>query len=284
MEKVDPSNLNVIDIKHFSGAPTKKSGNVFQLHAKPKPKNKKWSKAKCIESAAKYDNKTAWSKGESGAAQFARDNGFYDECTAHMPTRSSKWTKEKCLKSAAKFDTRKKWVKGERGAYNYAKQNGFFDECVAHMQTKSIKWSKELCLKSAARYTTKGDWFKADNGAYKYAMRNDIFNECVAHMPVRRKRAVNILKWTKEKCFKSAAKYDTRSKWGKAASGAVAFAKKNGIYEECVAHMVSTKTNTANNCSEAENKPTDIQDKFKLSKGRNTTLVLGLYVENKKSA
>lgn len=230
MPNTEPSKQNVIAITQRSAVPVKKDGNVFQLHAKPV---------------------------------------------------SKKWTKQACLESAGAYKTRKSWNEGERGAYNFAKNNGFFEECVSHMPTRVVKWSKSKCIESAKRYDSKNAWFQTENGAYKFAVRNAIFDECVAHMPIRTQHVDNISnnKWSKAKCIESANLHDYKSEWAKAESGAVAFAKKNGFYDECTSHMPERKGSSAATPSPENDL---LENKFK--KVENATLVLGLYIENKISA
>lgn len=44
-------------------------------------------KENCIEEALKYKNKLEWFKNSSGSVMGAKRNGWYAECTAHMPDR-----------------------------------------------------------------------------------------------------------------------------------------------------------------------------------------------------
>ena len=43
-----------------------------------------WTMEKCIKNALEYTNKTKWVKENTGAYDYAKRNGYYDECIKHM--------------------------------------------------------------------------------------------------------------------------------------------------------------------------------------------------------
>jgi hypothetical protein len=49
-----------------------------------KTENGWWTKARCMESAAKYETRSAWQRGACGAYNRACERGWYDACVAHM--------------------------------------------------------------------------------------------------------------------------------------------------------------------------------------------------------
>jgi hypothetical protein len=41
-------------------------------------------KENCIEEARKYKTRSEWQENSNGSKKAAKENGWYDECTAHM--------------------------------------------------------------------------------------------------------------------------------------------------------------------------------------------------------
>ena len=60
-------------------------GHMENLH---KP-NGYWNLDNCKKSALKFTTKTAWHKGEGGAYNAAKENGWRDECCGHMTKRNA---------------------------------------------------------------------------------------------------------------------------------------------------------------------------------------------------
>lgn len=186
----------------------------------------KHSKEKCIDSAKKYESKTAWFKGDTGAYNFSKENGFFEECTKHMPANSGRWSPKKCIENAAMFADRGTWAKESGGAYQYALKNDIYDECVAHMPKHKTKWTKEKCMANAAKYTTKSEWRKNEPSAYQTAHNHGYINECVAHMLVASK-----------KLMQSAANYSFLIDWSNNKPEDFLAAKESGVLVECTEHM-----------------------------------------------
>jgi len=99
-----------------------------------------WTKEKCIESASKYQVKIRWRENEGSAYVIAKNNGWLNECCAHMKqnkiTPNGYWTKEKCIEDALNYQTREEWKKSKSGGYDAARYHGWKDECVTHMIKK----------------------------------------------------------------------------------------------------------------------------------------------------
>lgn len=93
-----------------------------------------WTYEKCAEEALKYFTKKEWAENENSAHNAARNNGWFEECCAHMERLTNiPYTKEECLKSALKYETTTDWARKGKGAYSASKRNGWFDECTKHM-------------------------------------------------------------------------------------------------------------------------------------------------------
>lgn len=95
-------------------------------------------------------------------------------------------------------------------------------------------WTKEACAKEALLYQTRSDFMRKSKSAYTIAHRKGFLNEICIHMIPGR---VTLRKWTKESCSKIAAKFDNRSAFQCAYSGAYRSARQNGWLNEITKHM-----------------------------------------------
>jgi hypothetical protein len=148
--------------------------------------------------------------------------------------------KENVILEARKYKTKSKWAKGLNGggtSYNVAIKNGWFDECTAHMElvkTPPNYWNKERCMEEARKYKTKAEWYNNSNRSYIAALKRNFFDECSSHMVEVRKPNGH---WNvKENVIAEARKYMTRSEWSNNSTSYEA-AKRNGWFNECIAHM-----------------------------------------------
>ena len=216
-----------------------------------------WTLETCMEDAALYTRRLDWAVNSSGACQFARNNGWMDECCAHMITdRMPKnyWTLELCKADALNYPRLTDWHQQSRKAYDAARLNGWFEECTTHMPAKiaTKTWTHELIQASAASFNSPKEWNKGSPSAYSAAQRLGKLNEYTAHMDRKVKPAGY---WNDlERCKTEALKYVNRSKWIMGSSVSYRTAKENGWMDECTAHMkpvnnrVSGHWNSFENC------------------------------------
>lgn len=96
-------------------------------------------------------------------------------------------------------------------------------------------WTRKRCIAVARKYKSSTEFQKEAASAYETARFNGWLEACTAHMRPRKKPDGY---WTKDRCIASAKRYQTRGTWGLSEeSGAYSAARRNGWYEECVAHM-----------------------------------------------
>lgn len=200
-----------------------------------------WTKEKCILSASGYQSIKEWIQGEkSGAYYAAWNNGWLEECTAHMEKRKPNgyWTKENCMVSALKYTSPREWMRKESAALNCAWKKGWYRECTMHMDKKKPKgyWTKENCMKSAREFDSKNEWKKRFRTAYFTVCRNGWIKECTAHMETVERHFNGF--WTKERCIADALKYNTVSEWQRSSKTACSQSSRKGWYAECTAHMI----------------------------------------------
>jgi len=93
-------------------------------------------KNNCIEEAKKYNSKTEWQLGSSSSYQWARKNGWLEECTVHMVIKNKPrgyWIKERCIEEAKKYKSIGEWTKASSGSLDAAQKNGWFEECKKYL-------------------------------------------------------------------------------------------------------------------------------------------------------
>jgi len=94
-----------------------------------------WTLETCKEDALKYNARNEWKKSHGHVYQFARENGWLEECCAHMEQIAypkGYWTLEKCKEDALKYNKKSEWRASSPG-YTAAHKNGWFNECCNHM-------------------------------------------------------------------------------------------------------------------------------------------------------
>tara|TARA_Y100001973_G_C5199890_1_gene336819 strand:- start:741 stop:2930 length:2190 start_codon:yes stop_codon:yes gene_type:complete len=237
------------DQNAYSAAWRNKADGWFaRCVAHMEPSRRNWTLEECLESARQYDTREAWRKGDRKAhyaAYSRKEEGWFEQCVAHMKPTRKQWTFEECLKSARQYDTRRAWKKGDHRAFFTAysrKDKGWLEQCIAHMKPARKQWTLEECLESARRYDTRKSWREGDYRAYYaayYRKEKGWLEQCVAHMKPACKQ------WLLKECLESALRYNTRGAWqkGDRRAYAIAYSKKEkGWFEQCVAHMESSIT------------------------------------------
>ncbi len=152
------------------------------------------------------------------------------------------WTKNKVEASAKKYEFKMVWKEKHPGAYAAALRGGYLQQVTTHMPVLNAKgkWTiKEDVLTDAKKYSSRSEWQDKSVGAYEAAKLYGWFEEAVEHMP---KRAPNKdIKWSKDAVLKDAKKFHFKKDWHNNSSGAYEAAKKNGWFEQAVAHMGNKK-------------------------------------------
>lgn len=151
------------------------------------------NKERCLKEAKKHKTRGAWSKASSISVKWAMQNGWLDECTAHMIIKERKskgfWTKNNVISEAKKHKYQQDWIKTEPTSYDIARKNNWLEECTNHMQKPEIKikWTFENCLLDAKKYKTITEWATCSGGAHNAAKKNGWFNKCIEHMVSNKK-------------------------------------------------------------------------------------------------
>lgn len=152
-----------------------------------------WDKESVIAVAKKCKTVTEWMQKYGGAAHWAKKNGVWDLCIAHMEVVRTKWTKQTVMKTVmdAKKEgkSRSEWRDENGGAAKFAEKEGFLDECLAHFPERKtytstpLKWPDGKLLTIAKKYKTKLKWRTENKLSYRAAQKKpELFIQCVKHM------------------------------------------------------------------------------------------------------
>ena len=171
-----------------------------------------WTKERVFEEAKKYNTKQDFKNGNSSAHSIATKNKWLDEMNWFVKPNivyNKKWTKEKVFEEARKYNTKWEFGKGCRGAYQSALRNGWLDEMdwFEELHKPRNYWTKERVFEEARKYNTKWEFGKGCGGAYKSAYKNGWLSEMNWFV---KPNIVCNKKWTKERVFEEARKYQTR--------------------------------------------------------------------------
>lgn len=164
------------------------------------------------------------------------------------------WPKERCLEEAKKYTTRKDFSRGAPGAYKAACQQGWINEVCAHMELilqPRGYWTKERCQSEALKYSTRSEFAQGCRRAYSKAYREGWLDDICSHMIEPTKPNGY---WTKERCLKEAATYQTRTAFKNRNPSAYNAAYKHGWLDEICGHMdtINHKFTKEQCCKEAK--------------------------------
>ena len=187
-----------------------------------------WTKDRVFEEARKYQTRGEFQKSCRGAWKVAWKNAWLDEMTWFKEV--TVWTKDNVFEESKKYQTRTEFYKGSSGAYNFARKNNLFDEMtwLARPNTTNKKWTKERVFEESRKYKSR-KWFSVGCGtAYGLACENNWLDEMTWLV---RPNATN-KKWTKDRVFEEARKYQTRTEFCRTSSGAYDVARGNRWLDE----------------------------------------------------
>jgi hypothetical protein len=101
-----------------------------------------WTKKTCALDARQFDSKKDWETESQGAYLAAIRNGWFEDCTRHMPARKTKLTLDFCVIEAKKYTSRIEWKRGSNTSYQKALKSKWMDLCCAHMPVKARSGSR----------------------------------------------------------------------------------------------------------------------------------------------
>ncbi len=93
-----------------------------------------WNRNRCIKEALKYETRSAFQKGSSGAYNAAFVHGWLDEVCSHMKILKTHYTKEECAVEALKYETKTEFAEKAPIYYSHAIRKGYLNEICTHMR------------------------------------------------------------------------------------------------------------------------------------------------------
>lgn len=93
-----------------------------------------WTKKRCCEEALKYETRSAFQKGSSGAYNAAHVHGWLDEVCSHMIILKTHYTKDECAIEASKYETKTEFAEKAPIYYSHAIRKGYINEICKHMK------------------------------------------------------------------------------------------------------------------------------------------------------
>lgn len=168
------------------------------------------------------------------------------------PKGPTKWTFSRVAESSRDFTSFSVWRKSCPGAYSAACRNGWIShpEVVGHLiKADPIKWTRQRIIESASQYKNRHQWNRGEVGAYNACQKRGWMDdpEITGHMPTPTPQTV----WTEEKIAKSAARFQSRTKWREADQAAYSACVRRGwLFKESITghmplHEVAPQPSTA---------------------------------------
>lgn len=192
-----------------------------------------WTKEDVAKEALKYNTLNEFKDGSYSAYNWAYAHKCMDEITAHMQKKNS-WDYDKVKAAAKECSTHNEFHEKYPGAMLYAQRHKIVDDVCSHM-AEIVRWTLDKCKEIALRYQSPNAMRVGDPKAYDAIISHKWNNICFAHMTHRRNHPFK----TKEACVSEAQKYTKRTEFEKGSPIAFRAAKRNGWYEDCIAHMPS---------------------------------------------
>ena len=93
-----------------------------------------WTKKRCIKEAQRYETRTAFQFGSSGAYNAAFVHGWLDEVCSHMKILKTHYSKEECAVEALKYETKTEFMEKSPIYYSHAIRKGYINEICTHMK------------------------------------------------------------------------------------------------------------------------------------------------------
>jgi hypothetical protein len=140
---------------------------------------------RCKASAARFETRTSWAKGDRGAYDAAYRNKWIEECCGHMRYEWRRRSLDECKRIAQAYPTRWAWERGDEASYAAARRNGWTVECCAHMKDLSPEEKAMLATATPVpAYVWKNQLPPPKNGRWPIVMLvggpADIFRETKA--------------------------------------------------------------------------------------------------------
>ena len=199
----------------------------------------KWAKESILNIARQYKTTREWLDDDPASYAVASKHRWTEEATSHMD-QPKKWTRERIKAVTSKYTNYTKFSRECPSCASVLSRMGLTHEYTAHMQRKFARrtWTDEEIFTAAKPFKTVAEWKASGCKSYGAALHRgrDFYLRCKAHM-VKAKPAKKGKQWTREECIQHAKQYKTRNTWHQANQMAYQWAKRLGVFEECVRHM-----------------------------------------------
>jgi len=151
------------------------------------------------------------------------------------------WTEKKIKDTTRKYKTINEWRINEPLAYNAACKRKITSEVAKRLKAtyrpKNF-WNKETIIEAVRKFKSFEEWIKKDKSqSYSAATKHRLLSdpEVTGHLIKQESRYFG--HWTKEKIFKDAKKYNSRSEWQKNSASAYHASLNKNIHKEATGHM-----------------------------------------------
>lgn len=218
----------------YDKAMTNKWLKDYTWFKRPDNYNKKWNQETCFEEAKKYNNRSAFMDGSTGAYQVALKNGWLDDYTwmKRPEAKNKKWTLEICLEEAKKYGSMKAFRENNKSAYEVCVKNHWLDnfDSLYVDRAKRGTWNNyDNCYNEAKKYESIADFIKQSSACYQASLTNGWIND---YFWLKREYVERGTWQIYENCYNEALKYEIRSQFKKNAPSAYKSAKEHKWLEE----------------------------------------------------
>lgn len=216
--------------KSYDAAGRRNLRKTASLHMQDGNKFKVWTKKKILTEAKKFKTKKDWLSNSRNSYQAAKYHGLFEEATAHMISLGSRH--RRCVYKIEIAGTDLIYV---GLTYNVNKR---FHE---HLRSKRFSNIIKKYGKGSISIATLSDYIDRSEAALleqKYI--TDLREQGFVLLNLVKGGGLGgsgEIKWTKESVLLDAKLYDNKTEWATRSAGAFYAARRDGYYQEAVAHM-----------------------------------------------
>jgi len=205
--------------------------DICQHMGEKKIKNLFWTKEKCAEEALKYNSRSEFEKGSPSAYVKSGKMGWKDEICLHMNTNGNKYNR--CV-YAIEFSDNHVYI---GLTYDFEKR---FSQHLNDIRNNSIvlrhfkKSGLNPIIKKLTNYIDVEEASKIEKLKVDEYFKN---GWCILNIAKCGNVGGKTVKWTKEKCFIEALKYETRGEFKNKSPFSYNAARRNKWLDEICLHM-----------------------------------------------
>ena len=167
-------------------------------------KRKSWTKEEVFEESKKYNSRSSFSEGSSGAYHIARREKWLDEMPWLVVRTTYVSMKDSIFDDARKYHSIDEFKSGSPSFYDIALKKRWLKEMIWLDPVRRLQLTKEEVFNLSKLYKSKASFYKGNRDVYYYAKKNGWLDEMTWFMGKgqKKKYSKNLESTHREKILK----------------------------------------------------------------------------------